>query len=329
MKVLVTGATGFLGQRLVLRLRRMGYQVNGTGRDLEIMGKLHRDHGVPMFPADIADAMQLEGLPSELDAIVHCAALSSPWGRYTDFVAANVTATRNILNFASRRTVARFVHISSPSIYVEPRPRLDVKEDDPLPESRLNHYIATKRVAESLVQQAAREHGLNTLILRPQGLVGRGDRAIFPRILKAAQRGSIPRIGEGQTLTDLTHVENAVEAIVCALSAPASYKGRSYNISNGQPVEIYGFIEALMKRLCLDFRWRPLSFSTAYRIGQAMEWWSERITGKEPLLTRYTACTLGLSRTLNIDRARRELGYSPKHTMEQAFDEVASSMEKA
>lgn len=324
MKVLITGATGFLGQRLVRRMKTYGYDIYAVGRNSKIGDNL-RNLGAHFLNTDLSRLEDYKTWPSNLDAVVHCAALSSPWGQYKDFFSANVTTTQNVLDFVQKASVARLIHISSPSIYVERRSKLDIKESDPLPRRSLSHYISTKRIAEEFVLKSVQRDRVPAIVLRPQGLIGKGDPSIFPRIFKVAQKGYIPRIGKGETWMDLTHVENAVEAVLRSLEAPSLCNGRAYNITNGEQVEIYNFIEKLMRRLNVDFRWRPLSFSTAYKIGHALEWWSAAISGREPLLTRYTACTLGLSRTLNIERARTEIGYRPIYTLDQAFEEVVES----
>ncbi|TIV90047.1 MAG: NAD(P)-dependent oxidoreductase, partial [Mesorhizobium sp.] len=79
-----------------------------------------------------------------------CAALSSPFGRLADFEAANVTATHNLVDFARRQGVSRFVHISSPSVCFAFRDQLGLAEDAALPEP-VNHYARTKREAERIV----------------------------------------------------------------------------------------------------------------------------------------------------------------------------------
>jgi nucleoside-diphosphate-sugar epimerase len=238
-----------------------------------------------------------------------------------------VVATQNVTAYAQRAGCQRFIHISTPSLYVDRVPRLNVRETDYLPDFALNYYISTKKTAERLVLEA---RGLPAVVLRPQGLVGRGDRAIFPRIIRVARKGFVPRIGSGMTLTDLTHVENVVEAVVCALRAGPGSIGEVYNVSNGQPVELYGVIESLLSELKMPFRWRPLPFKLAYHVAAGLEGISRTVLlGREPLLTRYTACTLGLSRTLNIEKARRELDYEPRHTLAQAMDEVVREMREA
>jgi nucleoside-diphosphate-sugar epimerase len=147
-----------------------------------------------------------------------------------------VAGTRAALAFARAGGARRFVHISTPSLYFRFRDQPGVREDAPLP-SPVNAYTATKHLAEELVRA---ETGLDTLILRPRGLYGKGDMALLPRLLRAAQSGPLPLIRDGTAETDLTHVEDVVDAAIAALDAPESLATRVFNISGGEPCPYAG-----------------------------------------------------------------------------------------
>lgn len=330
MKVLVTGATGFLGAHTAEFLKRQGCEVWAQGRNLA-KGQHLTDRGFHFWAGDLADAQRVKQLPLDFDAVVHCAALSSPWGTYAEFESANVTATTHLLqHFSHQPQRPRVVYISSPSIYIEPRDRLSICESDALPQVSINAYIATKKEAERVVDRF-RPHYEHLVTLRPQGIVGPGDNAIFPRILRAAQKGIVPRIGKGTVWMDLTYVANVVDAIWLGLNARPEARQGIYNISNGQPIDLHQTIDQVLRELRVAFRWKKISFRKAYRLGQILEWLGHNILGgREPVLTRYTACVLGLSRTLNIDLAKQQLGYEPRVSMESAMKIVIQSLhEKA
>jgi nucleoside-diphosphate-sugar epimerase len=328
MKVLVTGATGFLGSHLTRRLAGEGVEVLAQGRDRSVGGRLAELPGCRFYAGDLGDKDFAAALPrSGVEAVVHCAALSSPWGRYRDFYRANVAATRYLAEGFAGSKINRFVHISSPSLYVSTRDRLDIREDEELPDEALNHYIRTKRLAEGVIDSAVRDRGLPAITLRPQGIVGAGDRSIFPRILRTARRGMVPRIGPGVTRTDLTYVENVVDACLAALKAEPRFIGRKYNITNGEPADLYAVIDRLLRDLKIPYRWKSFSFKKAYRLATALEWTSRYVLmGREPLLTRYSVCVLGVSRTLNIEAARRDLGYRPRVSLDEAMRRVVEAM---
>lgn len=115
--VLVTGATGFLGGAVAVALQAQGYSVRCTGRSAERGARLRRA-GLSFVPAELSAERESVALCAGIDAVVHCAALSSPWGPQAAFERANVTATRHILAGCERHGVRRLVHISTPSLYM-------------------------------------------------------------------------------------------------------------------------------------------------------------------------------------------------------------------
>ena len=107
---------------------------------------------------------------------------------------------------------------------------LDLKESDILPKP-INIYSSSKREAEKLVQSS----GIPYVFLRPRALIGRGDKVIIPRILRAHREGRLMRMGDETNLVDITPVSNVVDAIILALNAEKKAVNQIYNISNGKP----------------------------------------------------------------------------------------------
>src|SRR5665213_1182761 len=123
MKVLVTGATGFLGKKVALQLVAEGCDVTGLGRNREL-GKLLETAGIKFFQADISESKLLQKAFEGQNSIIHCAALSSPWGKYKDFFQVNVTGTANVIEASKKAGVRRLVHVSTPSLYVDHSSRM-------------------------------------------------------------------------------------------------------------------------------------------------------------------------------------------------------------
>jgi nucleoside-diphosphate-sugar epimerase len=324
-KVLVTGATGFLGRHTVQRLLKEGAQVTGLGRSLSHGRELER-MGARFVAAELSEEKRLDEIFRGHDYVIHCAALSSPWGRYEDFYNANVKATENVLRAVRQAGIKRLVHVSTPSLYIDHTDRLDVREEEPLPLRAINFYAATKRLAEERVDAAAAD-GLPVVSIRPQGIIGPGDTAIFPRLMRMARKKILPIIGDGDNWIDLTYVDNVVESLVLALRAPAHVHGRKYNITNGEPVQLYPLLREVFDSLGFTYREKRIPFRRAYRLAGAMEFVCRYVLrGREPLLTRYSVCALGLTRTLNIDAARRDLNYRPIIDMRQAVERLTQTL---
>jgi nucleoside-diphosphate-sugar epimerase len=322
-RVLVTGATGFLGGALSRRLHALGYAVTGTGRDMTRGTELARA-GIPFLPADLAEPARVAALCRGMDYVVHCAALASPWGRYQDFYRANVLATRHVAVACRQAGVRRLVHVSSPSICMDSRDCLDVCEDDPLPPTAINAYAATKRLAEEEIDRA-HAAGLPVITLRPHAIIGPGDQAIFPRLHKVAARGWFPVIGHGRSVIDVTYVDNAVEALVLALGARPGALGRKFNISNGEPMAMYELLDLLFVAVGLRYRRVRVPFWLAYGLATALETLHALAAPRrEPALTRNSVCLLARSRTLDLSAARAELGYRPRVSLAEGIQRFAT-----
>jgi nucleoside-diphosphate-sugar epimerase len=315
MRALVTGATGFLGGRLARRLKELGHPVTAFGRHAGKGAALERD-GIRFVAGDLSDGAAVARAAVGQELVFHCGARSSPWGTYREFHDANVLGTRHVLEAA--REGARVIHVSSPSIYVDGgRDRLGISESEPLPKRSVNLYARTKRMAEDLVDEAHRA-GRPVITIRPQAIFGPGDTTVFPRIIKVAQRGVFPVIGDERNIVDITYVDNVVDALVLCASSPRSTLGRKYNITNGEPRESYPLIDEVLSRLGIRYRKRHIPFALAYAISAALEA-AHRVVPGEPLLTRYSVSVLACSRTLDISAARADLGYNPRIPLEEGL----------
>ena len=320
-RVVVTGATGFLGGAVARRLHstRPRVPVVATGRDAAKGGALAAD-GVEFIALDLVDARRTADVIAGADAVVHCAALSSPWGPAADFHAANVVATENVARACVAAGVRRLVHVSTPGIYHDGRPHRGIREDHPLPARAVNHYAASKRLAEARLLEITANTAVTTVILRPRAIFGPGDTSLLPRIAAALRRGGLPRIGDGRCIVDMSYIDNVVDAVLLALHAPDTCSGRAYNISNGEPVVIWDVIDRLAVAIAAPPIRRAIPAPLA-RTGASILESAHRLFApeREPALLRYGVELLSVDMTLDIARARAELGYSPRVDMDSAL----------
>src|SRR6185436_6065465 len=144
MRVIVSGATGFVGRRLCGHLQERGHAVVGLGRNPE-KGRALESERTRFIACDLAadPASALLDAIGAADAFVHAGALSSPWGARSDFMRANVAGTRNALTMARAAGVRRFVFVSSPAVCFRFADQLDVSEREPLPRP-VNFYAESK-----------------------------------------------------------------------------------------------------------------------------------------------------------------------------------------
>ncbi|MCZ2128108.1 MAG: NAD-dependent epimerase/dehydratase family protein [Anaerolineales bacterium] len=309
MKALITGATGFVGGSLARRVKGMGWDVTGTGRNAAKLKELEAQ-GVRAAQADITQAERLKDLFKGQEVVFHCAALPTPWGRYEDFYQANVVGTRNVAQACLENNVKRLVHVSTPSFYFDYRSRLNVKEADVL-KKPITPYAVTKLLAEAEVDKAFAA-GLPVVSIRPRALFGEGDTVVFPRLIKTIQSGKLAILGDGQNVIDLSYIGNVLDALLLCVNSPASTLGKKYNISNGEPVKIWDVIFYLCDQLGYPRPTKRIPLGVTLAAAMATEFIYSLKPGRpEPPLTRLSVSLLAYSSTVDISAAKNELGYNP------------------
>lgn len=321
-RVLVTGASGFLGGYVVREVRAQGHEAFATGRNPEALSAVaDAEHRL------IGDLASLRTLALPVDAVIHCAALSTPWGRWRDFREANIDGTAHVVEFARRNGVRRIVHVSSPSVYAAPRDRLAIREEQVDTGNRLNGYIRSKIAAEQVLQEARRAGAFPELVIvRPRGLIGVGDPSLLPRLLEVHARVGIPLFGGGDNLIDVTAVENVATALRLALDH-GDPTGGVYNISNGEPRPFRDLLTTLLKLMGEEPRMRVMNRRLTWALASALEGVCGVLPGRpEPPLTRYTLSTIAYSQTLDLTRATRDLGYRPLVSLDEALVRVAAHL---
>jgi nucleoside-diphosphate-sugar epimerase len=322
MRIVVTGGTGFLGRHVVWRLATRGHDVAFTGRNSRAAATVKALAGGDVDFLDLdhgseAARSRLSAICRGADAIVHCAALASPWGHRRSFERSNVTAVEEVLAASRERDVGKLVHISSPSIYFDFTDRLQVREDAPLP-SPVNEYARTKRAAEELVLAARLPH---SIILRPRAIFGPWDNALLPRLLRLIRLGHVPLLRGGRALIDLTYVDNVVDAVEAALALPFNRAGAAaiFNITNAEPVEIGDLFARVSAAFDLPLNAAQRPYFAADLAARLLETIARLVPGWEPPFTRYSLGTIAFSQTLDLSRARLLLDYRPRVSLDEGI----------
>ena len=309
MKILLTGATGFLGYRTLEKLILLPEveEIIATGRTLLDYRKIEHQK-VTYKIGHLEDVLFVNEITKGVDVIINTASLSSPWGKRSDFVQANLKTQENLIKAAKENKVSRFIYISSPSIYYNGKSRLNVKENEKLPSKFVNEYARTKFEAEILLKNS----GIPFITLRPRALIGRGDSIIMPRLINAFDQGRLKIIGDGKNLVDLTCVSNVVDAIALSIFSNSNSINQTYNITNGEPVNLWNKIDYVLSELNKKLNKRKIPFFIVNRVAAIMELKSRLTNHKEPTLTSYGVGTLAKSFTLDISKAEKLLNYHPK-----------------
>jgi nucleoside-diphosphate-sugar epimerase len=307
---------------LVYTLKRLKYSPIALGRNRSI-GELFIPDGIPFISVDLTNREETIEAFRGADYVIHCAGLSSVWGAKSEFHKANVMAVKHVIEACQIHHIKRLIHISTPSLYFDYQDKYNLTECDLLPKTCVNDYASSKKEGENLVQQAF-HRGLPIVILRPRGIFGPGDTTIFPRILSAMDRKMLPLINEGKSVMDITYVDNVVDAIILAMHA-RNIEGQVYNITNDEPKSFIELLQLLSEKMQLPLKTRNISFKKAYYSAKVVECVYRLLRlKKEPPITCYGVGLVAKSMTFDINKAKKELGYQPRVSIEEGLDAFAA-----
>jgi ornithine--oxo-acid transaminase len=318
---LVTGATGFIGGHIAQRLVDEGYQVRCLVRrdsDTSLLDDLKVELAVGDLTAPDSLALAAAGCRY----VIHCAAMVSDWGTGKEITRVNVGGTRDLLAAAADASVERFVHVSSTDVYGYPG-TAGVAEDQP-PTGFRNWYAHTKLGAEAEVRRAARQRGLETVILRPATVYGPRSQEVVGEIASAIRGGHMVLVGHGRVVAGLCYVDNLVDAALLALGHKEA-PGQAFNITDGLPVTWKQFTDDLAAGLgCPPARW-SMPYPVAHALGFTVEQGYRRLRQAtrlktRPLISRQAVQVLGKDQDFSNRKAREVLGWAPRVEYRAALD---------
>jgi nucleoside-diphosphate-sugar epimerase len=320
--VFVTGGSGFIGGRLIERLVADGHTVRGLARSEQATARISDRGGEPVR-GDLSDADALRTGATGCGLAFHAAATLGDWGKREEFERGNIDGTRNALAACADAGVRRFVHVGTEAALLAGRPLVDVDETAPLRPDSPALYSSTKARAEQLVLDANRD-GLETVVVRPRFVWGRGDTTLLPTMTQMVRSGRWAWIGGGTHRTSTTHVDNAVHGLV--LGADRGRPGNAYFITDGEPVVFREFVTQLLETQGVEPTSRSVPAPVAAALAAVSEtaWRALSLPGRPPL-TRLAYWVSAQECTIKIDKARQELGYSPVKTREQGLTELRSA----
>ncbi len=328
MRALVTGANGFLGSYLVRQLLQRDYEVTAlTRRHDQALANL----GAKVAIGDVRAMETVIAACTGQDVVFHTAAISGIWGAWKRYYQTNTIGTKNVVEACRSSSVRRLVYTSSPSVTFDGNHQSNVEESAPYPKRWLCHYPHSKALAEQHVLGANDKYDLLTCALRPHLIWGPGDRHLIPRLIQKAKKKQLKRVGDGANLVDTIYVENAAEAHVAAAEAMqegADVCGKAYFLSQGDPVNLWGWINEILELAGLPRVRSSISFRSAYRLGHGLEIFHETFNLKsEPRMTRFLAAQLAKNHYFDISRARRDFGFAPRIGNKLAMEKLQQSID--
>jgi len=321
MRVLVTGAGGFLGRAVVRRLNDAGHVVVALVRD--DVANVGVD-GIETRTGDIVNLDAMAQAVAGCDAIVHCAAHVTPFGRIDDYYDVNVRGTDNLLAACEIAGVRKFVFTSCAGVVLDRGDLNGVNETQRMPARAPTPYLSTKATAERHVL-AANAADFATVALRPHLLWGPGESTLLPRLAALAKAGKLRLFGEAGKKIDSCYVDNAADAHLAALERlepGAAIAGKAYFITQGEPASIEGFVNGLLRAAGYPAETRRLSTPVARVLASTAP--LRRAVGADPLVTGDLLALFGQATWFNIAAARRDLDYQPRVAMAEGFARVSS-----
>ena len=236
--ILVTGASGAVGSRVVEELRSRGWRVRGLVRRRPVA------NADELVQGDLCDGSTLDAAVRGVEVVLHLAAVTHA-RRARDYVETNVIGTTRLLEAAARHGVRRFVHASTRSI-----------------SEAGGAYSVSKRLAEQAVRTAPVEH----TIVRLSEMYGGAGREGIDRIVSRARRGmAIPIVGDGADRVCPMHVDDAVAALAGAVAAPGA-SGRTYTLG-GECLTTREFADACARAFASASRVRPVPVTAVAALG--------------------------------------------------------------
>jgi nucleoside-diphosphate-sugar epimerase len=316
----VTGGSGFIGGALVERLVAEGRPVRALARSEESAARVEALGAEPVR-GELGDRESLAAGAAGCETAFHLAAHLGEWGRWEDFERGNVEGTRNALAACEEAGVPRFVHCGTEAALMAGEPLVHVDETAPLRPDSPAPYPATKARAELAVREANRD-GFETVAMRPRFVWGRGDTTLLPEMVRTVEAGQFAWVGGGRNVTDTAHVDNVVEGLL--LCAAKGRPGEAYFITDGEPVVFREFVTELLRTQGVEAPDRSLPAWSAAPLARVCELlWKLPLPG-EPPMSRFRSWLLTQECTIEIGKAREELGYRPLVSHEQGLAEMAA-----
>jgi len=321
VKVLVTGATGFLGGHLVEELVSRGYKVRALARKTSNVSALV-ELGVEVAVGDLTKPETLGPATKEVDAIVHLAAYYTFFGKKKLYELVNVKGTEWLAEAALDNGVTRFVYCSSTEAI---GPVRNPPGDENTPLNPQFEYGKSKARAESVVKNLS-ARGLKYTIVRPTGIYGprNVDDVAYWFITSYAKGGlaSMVKVGTGENLVQFTHVKDVVQGFLLVLEKEDVAVHQTYIVGEDRLYtfnQVYQILHELTGKGPPKVKVPPL---LAKALLAPLELY-DRVTGEGNIMHRVALVdSVTSDRAYSVEKAKRELGFTPKYDLKTGLRET-------
>ena len=313
MKVLVTGATSFLGQHIVGQLVDRGDTVTTFQRS-------SFDGPGISIRGSIKDSDAINKAVANQQAVIHLAAKVAPVGSWKDFYSINVEGTSAVHAAAAAEGISKFIYISTPSVAHCGSSISGQSALPAMPDKVIGHYARSKAIAEHwLLQQSNRS--LPVVALRPHLVIGPGDPQLIGRVVNRALHNRLFTVGSGLALVDTTWVDNAASATIAALDRCEFLAGKALVVSNGEPRTIFELFSQITAAANIQWNQRSISPKIATLAGHLIEKvWLLSHKKSEPPITSFMAKQLSTAHWFDQSDTTSALHWQPKISLDEGFE---------
>jgi nucleoside-diphosphate-sugar epimerase len=319
----VTGGSGLVGGRLIQALVAQGWQVRALVRGKKAAARVTALGAVPVL-GELTDQSALSKAMAGSKVVFHVAALFKMWGKQEDFNAVNVEGTRTLVEAAVATPSVRKVIMVSAGAVVQgdPEPLVNIDEHVPVQQRSFAPYSASKAAAEQILLAAnGRRDGFQTVAIRPPMIWGAGM-PMLDQMVEVVKAGNWQWPDGGTQAMSTNHVNNLVDALLLAVDRGQG----AYFVADAEEGTLKSVMSDLLATRGVKAGDKSVSFGMAWMLAGVMGFfWNLFNLKGEPPITRQMLCLIGKPFTLNISKARRELGYAPRVSWKQGIAEMQSS----
>jgi nucleoside-diphosphate-sugar epimerase len=314
VKVLVTGAAGFLGGHLVDMLLERGDEVRAMVRPIEDASRLRKLDGVEVVLGDLIDRESLKRAVQGVVCVYNVAAKTGPWGLEKDYNAVNVWGVADLIAVSMDAGVQRIVHTSSITVYGHHLQGI-ITEDQPF-HAEDNPYSRSKIAAEKLIADFVKEREAPVVIVRPAWIYGPRDTASFGRFVAMVESGKGFLIGSGKNIVPVVYVRDVAQGLIKAGDSGDEVIGQAYTLADDRRVTQSEYLNTIADFLEVPPVSRKIPSVALFTAGRSAElvWQATgRRKSSPPPVTTYGVTLLGGNQEFSIEKAQRDLGYEPEY----------------
>ena len=323
-KILVTGATGFVGKHLIKKLSENNeYDIRVLARNPRKAETLRGDHPIDILIGDLSDETSIYSAVEDTDVIYHLAATMG--GKWTDYEEGTIGGTERLIQAALYHKVKRFVYMSSISVYGIPdNGSKIINEETPYANKHVNNYMKSKIEAERLIMEHVKNNELPATILRAGVIYGPGKANRLPRIGYQVFGKYFVKIGLNNITLPVVYMDNIIKALILAGDAENSI-GQIYNIVDDEKFTQIQYLRNLSKygKTHIHFIRFPYALASgAGFIVNKMSKYNSLASKISSYLSPFHLLSCANQLDYDNSKIKRELGWNPDADVENHFRET-------